>query len=140
MERAPILLFTFNRLWHTEQTITSLMKNHLASESDLYVFSDGARNENETHKVKEVRRYLKSISGFKSITIAERDKNLGLANSIIQAVTEMLAKHDKVIILEDDMISSPYFLTYMNDGLNLYSKASKVSCIHGYRYPIGEVD
>lgn len=133
---APIVLFVYNRPWHTQQTIEALQKNELASESEVFIFSDAAKNEQSTKKVIEVRNYIKKITGFKKITIIERDTNWGLANSIIDGVTKIVNEYGKIIVLEDDLETSPYFLKFMNESLNIYQFDEKVACIHGYIYPI----
>jgi hypothetical protein len=132
---APIILFVYNRPDHTRQTIESLSANIYADESDLIIYSDAPKNQQAELGVQAVRSYIKTIQRFKSITIIERDKNWGLANSIIDGVTNIINQYGKVIVLEDDMITSPYFLTYMNDGLTVYEKDDRVASIHGYIYP-----
>lgn len=139
MKLSPIALFVYNRLWHTKQTIEALRKNILASESDLIIFSDGPKNfEKSREEVLKVREYLKDITGFKNVRIVVREYNLGLAQSIISGVTEIINQFGRIIVLEDDMISSRYFLQYMNEALDLYEKESQVISIHGYAYPIGK--
>ncbi len=133
---APIALFTYNRLWHTQQTVEALLKNAEALDSDLIIFSDGAKNEVSREKVEEVRQYLNTIEGFKSTRIVERMENLGLAQSIISGVTDVVSEYGRVIVLEDDMVTSPYFLRYMNDGLEMYENDNRVISIHGYCYPV----
>lgn len=132
MSLAPIILFTFNRLEHTKKTIESLKNNNLANESELFIYSDAARNNNEEKKVDLVRKYLKTISGFKSITIIESERNNGLAKSVIDGVSEVINKYNKVIVLEDDLISSKYFLEYMNEALDLYENRKDIWSIAGY--------
>src|SRR3990167_9660533 len=107
---APIVLFVYNRLRHTRKTIEALKENYLAKDSDVFIFSDGPKNEIDKPGVEEVRNYVKTISGFRSVNVVEREKNLGLANSIISGVTEVVNKFGKVIVLEDDLVTSPYFL------------------------------
>lgn len=136
MTAAPIALFVYNRLEHLSQTVKALAANELAAESNLYVFADGPRTEEAAIKVQAVRDWLPSIVGFKSIKIVHRTHNLGLAKSIISGVTELVGKYGRVIVIEDDLITSPYFLRYMNDGLNLYADTPQVACISGYIYPI----
>ena len=133
---APITLFVYNRPDHTRQTIEALQKNFLAKESNLFIFSDGAKNEGDIDSVQEVRTYLKTIDGFKSVNIEEKTKNHGLANSIIAGVTKIVNKFGKIIVLEDDLVTSKYFLQYMNDGLDFYEKEKRVISIHGYIYPL----
>ena len=136
MKLAPIILFVYNRKWHTEKTIKALKKNLLASKSDLFIYSDGPKTDKAFNEVQETREYLKSIRGFKTITIIEKKKNLGLAKSIIGGVTEIINKYGKAIILEDDLITSPYFLNFMNSALEHYKKVEKVWHISGWSYPI----
>ena len=135
-ELAPIVLFTYNRPLHTRQTVEALRKNELAAESELIVFSDGPKNEEVRSKVEEVRKYLKTITGFKRLQIYENEKNCGLANSIIDGVTKVVTEFGRVIVLEDDLVTSPFFLRYMNEALNRYEKEDKVISIHGYVDPV----
>ena len=129
---APIVVFTYNRLWHTKQTIEALQKNDLAEESELYIFSDGPKNKDSSNEVNDVREYIKKIDGFKKITIIERDKNWGLARSIIDGVSTVVNEHGKLIVLEDDLVTSPHFLSFMNANLSLYKDNQKVGSISGY--------
>jgi hypothetical protein len=135
MDLAPIVLFVYNRLWHTKQTVEALKKNTLANESDLIVFSDGPKHDSSLDSIEEVRNFIKTIHGFKSVNIVEREDNLGLAESIITGVSNVLSQHDKIIVLEDDIVTSPFFLQYMNEGLDLYENDDRVISIHGYIYP-----
>jgi hypothetical protein len=133
---SPVALFVYNRPWHTRQTVESLLANKLASETRLYIFSDGARSSKDESSVNEVREYVKTIKGFNSVELNFSDKNKGLANSIIGGVSSVLSLHETVIVLEDDMVTSPAFLSYMNKALQLYEHEEKVISIHGYVYPI----
>lgn len=133
---APIVLFVYNRPWHTQQTVEALQKNQLVSESELYIYSDAPKNAQAVEKVKEVRDYIRTINGFKEINIIEREKNLGLADSIIDGVTMIVNKYGKVIVLEDDLVTSPYFLKFMNEALEFYKDKKRVWHISGWNYPI----
>ena len=127
-EYAPILLFTYNRLSHTRQCIEALQQNPLAKESEIFIYSDGAKEETRD-AVNEVRQYIHSITGFKQITITERDCNWGLANNIIDGVTTQVNRYGKVIVLEDDLIVAPHFLQFMNDALEAYKDEPSVGHI-----------
>jgi hypothetical protein len=133
---APILLFVFNRPEHLKKTVESLLKNPLAEKSDLFIYSDAAKKEKDENFVKEVREYIRKIKGTKSLNIIERDNNFGLAESIIDGVTDILRKCESAIILEDDLLLSPYFLNYMNDAMVLYKDEERVASVHGYIYPV----
>lgn len=127
---APIVIFAYNRPGHTAKLIKSLLLNNESEGSDLYVFCDGAKNPCDEN-VKQVRDLVNQISGFKSITKVFRDTNIGLANNIIQGVSEVFEKHDKVIVLEDDLIATPHFLRYINQALDFYDDKDIFS-IAGY--------
>ena len=129
MTLAPILLFVYNRPLHVRKSIEALLANELAKDSELYVFSDAAKDEISKSDVEEVRRFVHSIDGFKQIHIVEREKNWGLARNIIDGVTQLVNEHGRVIVLEDDLIAAPYFLTFMNDALETYKDEEKVGHI-----------
>jgi hypothetical protein len=131
-ELSPICLFTYNRLNETIKTIKALQNNFLAIDSDLYIYSDGGRTEKDKEKVRKVRSYLYSISGFKSITILESPANRGLANSVISGVSEMLELNERVIVLEDDLVTSPNFLDFLNHALTFYERDNAIFSISGY--------
>lgn len=131
---APIVLFVYNRPWHTRQTVEALQKNDLASESDLIIYSDGPKNEQGKTNIEEVREYIRSINGFKSIKIIECKENLGLANSIIPGVTKIVNKYGRVIVMEDDVVSSKYFLGFMNNVLEFYKNDMRIFSVTGINH------
>ncbi len=133
---APIGLFVYNRPDHTRLTIEALKDNVFSEQTDLFIFSDGAKERVSERKVTEVRSYIRSVTGFKSITIVHRDKNFGLAGSIIDGVSFLVQKFGRAIVVEDDLVTSKYFLHYMNDALDIYQDEPDVVCIHGYLYPV----
>lgn len=133
---APIALFVYKRPRHTQQTLESLAANEGASESELFIFCDGPKRPEDEKAVEEVRRLVKSRQWCGKINIIERDKNLGLANSIISGVTELCDKYGRVIVLEDDLLTSRYFLEYMNAALERYENEERVMQISGYMFPV----
>lgn len=135
-DTAPVLLFVFSRPIHTRQTLKFLAANEVASESDLIVYADAARNEKEVAAVSEVRQLVKSVQGFRSVTVVERQSNYGLARNIIDGVAEVCQKYGRVIVLEDDLVTSPNFLTFMNQALDQYQDKKQVWHISGWNYPI----
>jgi hypothetical protein len=134
--RAPVVLFVYNRLDHTRRTIEALARNTLAAESDVIIFSDGSKQREHDVRVEEVRAYVRTIRGFKSVSVVESEINKGLSRSIISGVTQVVQERGSVIVLEDDLVTSPYFLSYMNQGLSLYADDERVVSIHGYVYPV----
>lgn len=133
---APILLFVYKRLDTLQHTIQTLQRNFLAKESDLYIFSDGAKALKDGAGVTAVRDYIRTIEGFKSIYIIESPANKGLANSIIDGVSQVIKEYKKVIVLEDDLITSSNFLLYMNQCLDYYKSNPKVFSVSGFSFII----
>lgn len=131
---APIALFVYNRPDHTRRTISYLQQNLLADESRLYIFCDAAKTDADKPKVEQVRQLVKDVSGFKSVKIILRNHNLGLAESIISGVTQLVYEYGKVIVFEDDLLSSPYTLQYFNDALTKYANQEQVMHIGAYMY------
>ena len=137
MSLAPIILFVYNRPWHTQQTVEALQKNDLAAESDLFIFADGPKTnatDEQKEKISQVREYIHQISDFKSVTISEKVKNFGLANSVITGATEIINKFGKVIVVEDDLVTSKYFLKFMNEALDFFENDERIFSVSGYNY------
>ena len=82
----------------------------MASETDLYIFSDAANKKEDEKAVNEVREYIRSVKdGFKNVYIFEADKNLGIKDSTVKAVNTIFEKHEFFIGLEDDIETNIYF-------------------------------
>lgn len=133
---APILLFTYKRLATLKQTVEALKNNELAAESELFVFSDAAKKETDREQIEEVRSYIRSITGFNKTTIFEAEKNNGLANSIIGGATDIINQYGKVIVLEDDLVTSRNFLSFMNQALDYYEPNKAIFSVAGFSMPI----
>lgn len=136
---APIILFVYNRPWHTQQTLDALAKNDLAKESILYIYADGAKEnatQQDLQKIDEARGIISAFEGCKETHIVTRDKNWGLADNIIDGVTKIVNQYGKIIVLEDDILTSVGFLKYMNDALDLYQNEERVMHISGYMFPV----
>ncbi len=132
---APIVVFVYNRPEHTQRTIESLAKNALAKDSILYIFSDAAKNRQAEEGVKKVRNYIDLLikeDYFKEVHIVKAQHNKGLATSIITGVDQVIEKNKKVIVLEDDLLSAPDFLSFMNEALDYYYDNDKIGSISGY--------
>jgi GT2 family glycosyltransferase len=138
MTLAPIPLFTYNRPYHTRKTVAALQKNKLSADSDLIVFSDGPKEGSSGEQIQLVRNYLKTIQHFNSIRIIERESNYGLSANILDGVTQIISQYGKVVVLEDDLVTSPFFLDFINEGLRLYENDENVISMHGYLLPVKE--
>lgn len=132
---APIIVFSYNRPFHLERVLDSLAKNPESKYSDLIIFQDGPKTSKDEFLICKIEKLVKKYSNFNTITFKKSYKNLGLENSITRGVTEIVDDFKKVIVLEDDLVVSKFFLNYMNSGLNLYSKDEQVASVHGYTYP-----
>lgn len=134
--RAPVALFAYNRPDHTRRTLAALQANTLAAETSLYIFVDAPRDETEHAANAAVLECVRDVQGFASVTLILRERNLGLAASIIDGVTQLCERYGRVIVLEDDLLTSRYFLSFMNEGLNRYEPNPAVHSISGYMYPV----
>lgn len=134
MQLSPVIIFAFNRLDSLKHTVSSLVHNAEAKDSDLYVFVDGPRRnkQGEVEKVESVREYVKGIQGFHSLYYDFAEENRGLGPSIIRGVAQVISKYGSAIVLEDDLVLAPNFLAFMNDGLQRYKDERKVFSICGY--------
>jgi len=143
---APIIIFAFNRLKPLKACVAALLANTEAAESDLIVYVDGPREnkEGEAEKVDAVRQFVRTITGFKSLTYHFSNENKGLAPSVSAGVTEVINQYGKAIIVEDDITSATNFLSFLNQGLDFYEdckevfsisgESIRVKCPEGYNY------
>lgn len=135
---SPVAVFAYNRPLHLEKTMQALSRNSFAAESDVIVFCDGAKGDHDIFLVEKTREVARKNYGFSSLQVFESSANKGLAESIIQGVSKICQEYGKIIVLEDDMESSPYFLEYMNEALDRYENDERVISAHGYIYPFKE--
>ena len=138
---APVALFVYNRLDNTRRTLAALANNRLAEETELYIFSDGGRDERSWRAVNAVRAYLHEFKRtadcerrFHRITIVERPENYYLERNITEGIAALFAHHETVIVLEDDICTGPGFLAYMNQAFSLYAEDSRVMHVSGFTH------
>lgn len=136
MPLAPIALFVYNRPDHLRSTLAALAANNLAASSELVIFSDGARDRRDEPAVAAVRGIAREVSGFASIRVVERAANAGLVRSITEGVSQLVAEYGRVIVLEDDLVTAPRFLEFMNLALDRYLHQPEVMQVSGYMYPV----
>lgn len=141
MKYAPVAMFVYNRLDNTTRTVEHLLANTLASETDLYVFSDGGKDEASWAMVDAVRDYLHTLReeverthALRSITLVERPENIYLERNITEGIQQVFADHERIIVLEDDICTSPHFLQYMNEAFELYRDIPRVMHIAGFTH------
>lgn len=145
MNLSPIILFAYNRAAHLERTLIWLRANKYAKDSVLYVFCDGPKQgatSIQLHKIEDVRKVARQLAiapFFKEVYIVEREENFGLGKSIITGVTEVINLYGRAIVLEDDLLTSPYFLKYMNEALDFYQNRPGVMSISANRPPISKM-
>lgn len=137
-QKAPLILFVFNRPDHTRRMLESLRQNEGIEEHEIIVFRDGPR-EQDIEKVNEVDNLLGSIDFSKTLEVIQSNENKGLANSIIEGVTNVLNKYGKCIVIEDDLILHRQFVQHIDEALNVYSNRKDIAGICGYTFPIKSV-
>lgn len=132
----PVLISVYTRLRHLQKCIESLSENDLAKETDLFIVSDAAKYPQHEKKIEEVRDYVSSINGFKSVNLFAWDENKGSAESIRLARMKIFESYDAQIFMEDDNIVSPFFLKYMNESLEKYSNNENVFGVCGFNFNV----
>ena len=135
MGLSPIVLFVYKRPGETRRVLEALRANEGAEQSELFVFSDGPKNAGEKERVEAVRALFDSLPGFARVTVRKSETNKGLARSVVEGVTEVLRDHDRLIVLEDDLVTSKYFLRFMNGALEKFRDDDRICCVHGFSYP-----
>ena len=136
---APVIVFAYNRADLIQKTLAALNSNELASESDLYVFSDGPKKDKNIPQVEEVRQFLREYTKkmtFHNVSVIYASSNQGLAKSVISGVNQIISKYNRVIVVEDDLICNHNFLRYMNDCLDYYQDNQRIWSISGYTYQL----
>lgn len=135
-DHAPVVLFAYRRPDHLKQALASLAACTGAQSTEITIYCDGPKEESDREAVNEVRQLAKAVQGFNQVRVIERERNLGLAESVISGVSEVLTHCDRVIVMEDDLVVSPDFLEYMNQALDLYKNDDQVISIHGFMYTV----
>ncbi len=142
MSLSPIVLFVYNRPDHTRKTLQALQQNILAPNSVLHIFADGAKKDASpavVQRINEVREIIHSQQWCGEVIIHQTNENKGLYQSVRQGVTEIVNQYGKVIVMEDDLQTSPAFLSYMNKALDFYANYQSVFSISGYNYPASQM-
>lgn len=135
LQLAPIAFFCFNRADKTKLVLEELAKNDLAKDSDIYIFCDGPRNIKDLHALKEVHSVIDAIQGFRNIYVTKREINHGVKPSIVSGITQVLDQHERVIVIEDDIVTSKDFLKFINQSLEFYKEEKNIWCVAGFNYP-----
>jgi hypothetical protein len=136
---APVALFIYNRPEHTLMVTEALKQNILAADTDLFVFADGPKpgaTAADLAKIRQARDVVSSLEGFRSVTLSFAEKNRGLAAALVEGIRTVLEKHEQIIVLEDDILTSKYFLSFCNEGLRKYEKEERVMSISGFAFPL----
>lgn len=133
----PIAVFAFNRPEHLRRTLAALAANDLAAESEVTIFCDGPRRDEEKKLTEEVRTVARKTTGFRSVDVVEREKNFGCANSVISGLEHMFTRYDRLVVIEDDILCSQHTLHFLNTGLEKYADRPVVFNISAWSPPLG---
>lgn len=133
---APVVVFAYARPAHTARTLAALAANEGATETDLIVYADGPKTEAVAPQVAAVREIVADVQGFRSVRVVAREANVGLAANIIEGVTNTVQDYGRVIVVEDDIVTAPKFLSFMNRCLDAHQDNAKVWHVSGWNYPI----
>lgn len=135
-KNAPVVIYTYTRIDHLKKTIAALQANHLASKTDIFVVSDGPKDEIAKKLVSNLRNYVDSIDGFNAVNRIYREKNIGVFQSVLMAERPIISDYGKLITIEDDIVTSANFLDFINAGLDYYESSDEVYTVSGYCHPI----
>ncbi|MDR2409495.1 MAG: hypothetical protein LBE13_15480 [Bacteroidales bacterium] len=136
MSYSPICLFTYRRFEHFKKSVKALQENYLSKYSDLYICSNAAIHNNEREIVNNIREFALSIKGFATVTLIKNEVNKGQEETFLKNITNILNVYKKIIVLEEDMVTTKNFLNYMNAALDYYENMKDVNSIAGYSVPI----
>lgn len=139
MSLAPVAVFAYNRPDHLQKVTEALARNPEATATRLFVYSDAPKNAAAVERVEQVRSHAHGLKAFDSVEVIEQQSNQGVAESIVNGVTDLTARFGKVIVLEDDLLPSSHFLAYLNDALDFYENDDRVISVHAYSYPVSSV-
>jgi len=137
MNLAPVVLFAYRRVRHLADVVEGLQGNPDAVNTTLIVYCDAAASASHLTEVQEVREFTRGITGFAALRIIERERNYGLSRSITEGVAEVCEEFGRAIVLEDDIVPSDYFLSYVNAALEKYADDDRVLCIGCYTFDVG---
>lgn len=132
---APIVLFVRDQPERASMTLAALRANSIAAESDLIVYSDGTGTHGDLARIGEVRAMVRAAAGFRSVRVVECDDRRGSAHHIIDGISTACARYGRAIVLNDDLVTSPWFLKFMNEALDLYAADDTVGAVSGYAIP-----
>lgn len=137
---SPICIFVYKRYETTKMMLESLLACPECADSELYVFMDEARNDSEADDVEKVRALFDDLKGFKTIHPFPARMNKGMTNSVIDGVTKVLSENEDIIVLEDDLVVAPDFLTFMNAAIEAYRNREDIWSISGYTPDLKEIE
>jgi len=132
MSSTGIAVFAYNRPDHLDRVLSGLKENDV---EHLYIFSDGAKETEDDQQVKAVRERIDQIDWCQT-TVRAHDRNLGLAESLTNGIRRVFENHSRIVVLEDDCVPAPNFISFMNDVLNRYADNKRVMNVSGYSPPI----
>lgn len=113
-----------------------MSKERLANLTEVKIYVDGPKNLWQWFAVRKVIAEASRKRNFLSQKVVVRKKNLGLARSIADGVTDTIRESKRVIVLEDDTVPLKGFLDYMSQALRNYEKNKKVFQVSGFRPPV----
>jgi hypothetical protein len=133
--KAPVAMFVYARPDHTAATLAALAANDGAKETDLHIFADAPRHDGVKPAVAAVRALISQVAGFRSVALHLADLNLGCSASIKRGIGQLLEQYGRMISIEDDIVTRPAFLRFINEGLERYQHRADIFAICGYNYP-----
>jgi len=136
MNSTALAVFAYRRPSHLLRVLRSLQVQLQQISLPVHLFLDGPRGDDDVCAVQACRNVAEKFTTDIDIHLNQSSVNRGLYLSITEGVSLILGQYSQIIVLEEDILTSPYFLRYMLDGLNRYADEPRVASIHGYVPPI----
>lgn len=126
-----VALLTYSRPTHTRRVLEGLRREGVPA---FTVYMDGADDAEVRAKQTEMAAEMAEID-WADCTVIRGTENVGLARSVVGAVTDQLKTNDAMILLEDDCVPRRGFLDYFRKMFETYRDTPQVRSVCGYQFP-----
>lgn len=134
MKLTPLAVFAYRRPGHLRRLMESLAACDRCNEVNPVFFCDGACSGEDLKGVEQTRREAAEWQRRLGGRVVLRDKNIGLAQSVISGVSELCDKDGRVIVVEDDLVVGRMFLAHHLDALETYEHNREVWQVSGFSF------
>lgn len=127
-----IIVFAYNRSQHLSEVLAGLKKNHGIDK--LYIFQDGLKCEEHRLEWEKTKTLIEAVDWCVT-DYRLSPHNKGLASSLVDGINAVFEENDAVIVLEDDCVPAPGFISFMTQCFVKYQDQKQVYSVSGYNWP-----